>query len=424
MHTDKTARLCPYQLSLIAFALFIVFAFIASPPSQVLAGFWRILTSRSLLATDYIVVGGPGAALLNAAVSGIMAIAAMYISKVKPNGAILMAIWLTTGFSFFGKNVFNILPVAFGVWLYSRYQREPFINYSLTALLSSTLAPVVSEFAFMGRWHPVLELCIGLTAGIAAGSLMPIVTSAATRVHGGYDLYNAGFAGGVLAMFITGICLTAGVDIARPNEYSSGYNMLFAVFLYLISAFWLATGLLSSPQETSRLDTYKKILAHSGRLVTDYYLLYGNMAYVNMGLLGILATTATLLMGAQLNAAALAGILTIMAFGAFGKHPRNVVPVMAGALAMAALNVPEVGDPGNVCAILFSTGLAPIAGQYGWYWGVAAGMLHMLVAGHIGQVAGGLNLYNNGFAAGFVALILVPAILALKRGREIHETEV
>lgn len=415
---------CPYRFSLLLFFLFAILAFVASPAAEVLPGFWRILCSRSLLVTDYITVGGLGAALLNAAISGSMAVVAMMAAKVSPNGAILMAIWLTTGFSFFGKNVFNVLPIAFGVWLYSRLQREPFINYSLTAILSGTLAPVVSEFAFMGRWHPAAELAIGITAGIAAGFIMPVITSAATRVHGGYNLYNAGFAGGIIAMFITGICLAAGINIQRPTTYSSGNNLFVAVFLYLLSAAWLVFGLLQRQPNITHRAQYKKVLAHSGRLVTDYYLLYGGIAFVNMGLLGILSTTVVLLLGAQLTAAAIAGIFTIIAFGAFGKHPRNILPVMAGAIAMAALNQPNVADSGNICSILFSTGLAPISGQYGWYWGILAGALHMLIAGHIGQIAGGLNLYNNGFAAGFVALILVPIILAFKRGRDIRETEV
>jgi hypothetical protein len=65
--------------------------------------------------------------------------------------------------------------------------------------------------------------------------------------------------------------------------------------------------------------------------------------------------------------------------------------------------------------ILFCTGLAPIAGQYGWKWGLAAGFLHVNIASHTAYLSGGMNLYNNGFAAGFVAMFLLPLITMLRK---------
>jgi hypothetical protein len=42
--------------------------------------------------------------------------------------------------------------------------------------------------------------------------------------------------------------------------------------------------------------------------------------------------------------------------------------------------------------------------------GVIAGFLHSSVALNVGIVYGGMNLYNNGFAGGIVAIFLVPVI--------------
>ena len=78
-------------------------------------------------------------------------------------------------------------------------------------------------------------------------------------------------------------------------------------------------------------------------------------------------------------------------------------------------------SPSNVAAILFSTALAPIAGQFGWFWGFVAGFLHVSVAMFVGELNGGLNLYNNGFAAGLVAMFLLPAITVSERMRKNHE---
>ena len=58
--------------------------------------------------------------------------------------------------------------------------------------------------------------------------------------------------------------------------------------------------------------------------------------------------------------------------------------------------------------------LAPIAGRFGWHWGIVAGFLHSSAALSVGPVHAGLNLYNNGFAAGIVAAVLVPVITAIQ----------
>ena len=68
-------------------------------------------------------------------------------------------------------------------------------------------------------------------------------------------------------------------------------------------------------------------------------------------------------------------------------------------------------------AALFGTTLAPIAGRFGWAWGLVAGFVHSSVAQTVGQLHGGLVLYNNGFAAGLVASILAPLIIALTAAR-------
>ncbi len=69
-------------------------------------------------------------------------------------------------------------------------------------------------------------------------------------------------------------------------------------------------------------------------------------------------------------------------------------------------------------AALFGTTLAPIAGRFGWHWGIVAGFEHSSVAQTVGQLHGGLVLYNNGFTAGLVAAVLLPVMLALRPAQE------
>jgi hypothetical protein len=118
--------------------------------------------------------------------------------------------------------------------------------------------------------------------------------------------------------------------------------------------------------------------------------------------------------GGELNGPVIGAIFTIVGFAAFGKHPRNIVPIMIGVFLGSLAKPWSADDPSILLAALFGTTLAPIAGRFGWHWGVVAGFVHSSAALTVGPVHAGLNLYNNGFAAGIVAAVLVPVIIAVQ----------
>ncbi|MDE7043956.1 MAG: DUF1576 domain-containing protein, partial [Acetatifactor sp.] len=66
--------------------------------------------------------------------------------------------------------------------------------------------------------------------------------------------------------------------------------------------------------------------------------------------------------------------------------------------------------PGIQLAAIFGVGLAPIAGQFGIMAGILAGILHSAISMCTARFYGGLNLYNNGFSAGWVAIFMIPAL--------------
>jgi hypothetical protein len=139
-----------------------------------------------------------------------------------------------------------------------------------------------------------------------------------------------------------------------------------------------------------------------------------------MGIMGFLASGVMLAIGASWNGPMLGGLFTIVGFSAFGKHPRNALPPMLGAIAMAALSRHGIGSPGSQLAILFVTTVSPIAGEYGPIAGFAAGMLHFILVQVVGSLHGGLNLYNNGFAGGMTAGLLLPVLEWIREWRR-HE---
>ena len=119
--------------------------------------------------------------------------------------------------------------------------------------------------------------------------------------------------------------------------------------------------------------------------------------------------------GSVVNGPIIAGILTVTGFGAFGKHLKNVLPIMAGVFITALILGFDPSSTEVIISVLFSTTLAPIAGTYGPIIGFAAGMIHMILVMNVGVVHGGINLYNNGFSGGIVAGVLVPIVDAFKK---------
>ena len=109
-------------------------------------------------------------------------------------------------------------------------------------------------------------------------------------------------------------------------------------------------------------------------------------------------------------------VFCMVCFGAAGAHPGNVWPIMVGYIAASFAFTQFLGGvfPVNAQAILvglcFASGLAPISGAYGWWAGVIGGAMHYALVTSIPPVHGGFSLYNGGFTALVVAVILVPQL--------------
>jgi hypothetical protein len=164
------------------------------------------------------------------------------------------------------------------------------------------------------------------------------------------------------------------------------------------------------------IKDYPKIFAYRGRLITDFTHLLGyGITYVNMSILGFCCLAYVLLIGGVINGPVLAGIFTVVGFGAFGKHLKNCLPIIVGVIATALFFGFDLSSTSIIITVLFSTTLAPVAGTYGPFIGFIAGILHMILVTNVGVIHGGINLYNNGFSGGLVAGVLIPIVDAFKK---------
>ncbi|MGL4572541.1 MAG: DUF1576 domain-containing protein [Clostridium sp.] len=393
------------------YLFFIVTAFFINSPSEILNGLKTIILTPDILITDYVSIGGIGATLVNAALTSLVSILILFLVGIKPNGSTIMALWLMTGFSFFGKNILNIWPVMFGVYLFSKYQKQPLLNYALVMLLSTTLAPTVSQVSFTAD-NALIGIILGGLIGIFTGFILTPIATHCISAHGGYNLYNIGFASGLLATLLMSIFRSFGIDFKTQLVWSTGNNKFFLMFIIIICLYLIGIGLYFGRNIKSNL---RRINKQSGKLISDFYLLFGDSTYINMGVIGLFSVFYLLLIGGEINGPTIGGLFTIIGFGCFGKHIFNIIPVMIGATIGGALSIYSISDEGILLAILFSTCLAPISGKFGWKIGIITGMLHVALVTNVGYLHGGLNLYNNGLAGGLVAMIILPIITTFKK---------
>lgn len=402
----------PYIVLSILYLFFIIFAFCLDTPSEIFNGLKEIILSPDILITDYMHVGGIGAALVNASLTSFCSLLLLTLIGIKPNGSTIMSLWLMTGFSLLGKNIFNIWPIIIGVYLFSKYQKEPFLNYILVALLGTSLSPIVSYISFESNNYEPLSIILGILLGIIVGFILPPIASYSIKAHNGYNLYNIGFASGLLATLLMSIMRGLGINLNSRLLWHTGSNKILFILMFICCIYLIIVGLIYGKNNKRNLSNINK---QTGRLISDFYLIFGESTYINMGILGILSTLFVILIGGDLNGATICGIFTIIGFGSFGKNIRNTIPIIIGATIAGIFNVNEINSPSLLLSILFSTTLAPISGKFGWKYGILAGMIHVNIVANIGYLHGGLNLYNNGLAGGFVAMILIPLITTFKK---------
>jgi hypothetical protein len=221
-----------------------------------------------------------------------------------------------------------------------------------------------------------------------------------------------GFTAGLVGTLVVALYKSYGFVPDPVFIWTTGNNVLLAAFLSVVFVAMIAVGFYFDRGVPAGM---RKVMATSGQSPTDFIALAGfGPTLANMGVTGAIGMAYILIVGGELNGPVIGALFTIVGFAAFGKHPRNIVPIMAGVFLGSLAKPWNADDPSILLAALFGTTLAPIAGRFGWHWGVVAGFVHSSAALSVGPVHAGLNLYNNGFAAGIVASVLVPVIIAIQ----------
>ena len=438
------------------YPLFISLFFLAAAPIAVvyteewdfLQNLGRILVSPSKLVTDYFALGGLGSTLFNAAICGLCTNFVVYLSRAKANATILAGYMLVVAHCFYGLNFLNMWPPFIGIILYCIVRKKRIGDNIHIAFFSTALAPFVSELcfryaienysstAFNINW---VGVGLSLVCGLAIGFIIPALLPGTAAMHHGYSLYKAGLAIGILGIFLNAFMYsTLGVEepgnmtIVNDSYYALpyGYRGFMNVFFIALFAFTFLIGFIFNKRSVHGYCELLKCTGH-GTDFTDKFgmpvcminiSIYGLaiLAYLNLVFI-IPSIFPGLPTGVGFTGATAGIIFAALTFAADGQHIRNVFPIAVGFAALfglmaiiclvAGFDIPwTLSTQAYINGLAFATGLCPIAGKYGFKYGVLAGFMSAIICAITAEMHGGFVLYNGGFNAGLTALVLIPIL--------------
>ncbi len=389
--------------------LFLIFGILADGPRSALEGFLRLQTSPTRLMSDFTIMEGPGAAFVNAAAVGLAGWLVLRLNRISLSGPTVAAIFTMIGFALFGKTLLNCIPIIIGVSLSALIVGKQPKEYVLIAMFGTALGPIISFVAFEMGFPPAVALPASMIIGLVTGIILPPLAITMLHLHQGYSLYNVGLTAGFIGLFAASLPHAGGMDISTMEQWGRAASPWLILIIPVLSLLAISMSFICCGRKA--WTEFLAIQKLSGRLPSDFCDLTGpGGGLLNAGLLGLAYSAFIAIIGAPFNGPVIGGLMTVMGFGLFGKHLRNVFPVFLGLLLAALLFGKNLTDSWVVLAFLFGTALAPLAGEFGLIVGIVAGFLHLVVVERSGAWHGGMNLYNNGFAAGLTATLLVSVI--------------
>ena len=419
-------------------AAFYIGAVCMSDRSNLFTGLWNILSQPAKVTTNYFALGGYSATFLNAALVCTVALALYCLPDATINPGSTLAFLLTAGFASWGINILNIWPTFLGVVLYCLIKKEKLTAHVNTMLFSTGIAPLITELLvrYPGTQvgFTVTGALLAILVGLFIGFFLPAGLAFSPKVHKGMDLYSAALPIGMTAFFLQAILYKTlgvtlpGVDAAQMQVASPLVANLFCGLVFglsVVAAFLLGC----KPKD------YWTLLKDPD-LVTNFSGTYGNATFLmNFGIYGLMILAYYNLIGASFNGVTFGIIFCMVACCNSGSHPANVWPIMAGYVIssfvfgwLSQLAGGTFAGAINAQAIMvglcYANGLSPIADKYGWQYGILASVMHYLLVTSVPALHGGYCLYNGGFTAALICMILVPQLERFFRTKEERKLKV
>ena len=405
-------------------AAFLVAAFFMPDRDSMLSGLWKICSQPGKISTNDFDLGGYAATFLNMGLVGACFTALFYLLKATANNVSTLGFLLTLGFSSWGITAVNIWPTILGVVVYSLVRKEkPGAN--INAMLFSTgIAPLITDLLVRYPHGEAVGfnlpgLLVALLVGFMIGFALPAGLGHAPNVHKGFDLYSAAVPVCFFAFFLNAtLYKTLGIDLpAVTSDLTVASRSAVNIFCLILFGTCIAGALAMgcTPKQYLALVTSEKHVGSvSGSLGKEVLLM-------NVGIYGLFILAYYNLIGASFNGVTFGIIFCMLCTCNSGSHPGNVWPIMLGywvaslvfgwlsQLAGGSFSL-GINAQAIVIGLCFANGLSPIVSKYGWFWGMVSAVMHYLLVTSVPNMHGGFCLYNGGFTAAVICLLLIPEL--------------
>ena len=403
---------------------FLVAAFVMPDRAHMFSGLLNIISQPTKTSTNFFSVGGYAATFLNMGLVGLICTLLFALPGENPNHAATLVTILTTGFGAWGIHIVNMWPTMLGVMLHCLVKKQRFGEHTNAMLFSTGLAPFMSEL--MVRYpnpsvtgFSLTGVLLALAVGIFVGYFLPSGLDNSPKVHKGFDLYSAALPVGMTAFLLQGFLYRAmGVEVPEAIFDLSVASPVI-VNGFCITLFSLCV--LAALAMGCRPRDYWKLLIDP-EPVLNFSATYGNaVMLMNVGLYGFFILGYYNFIGAPFNGVTFGVIFCMLATCNSGSHPGNIWPITLGyglASKLLQLLAPLAGgqftqylhSQSIIVGLCYANGLSPISDKYGWRYGFVAAMMHFFMVTTLPQVHGGMCLYNGGFTAALVCLLMVPSL--------------
>ena len=387
-------------------------------------GLLRIMNSPTKAATNFFDVGGYAATFMNMGLVGLICTCLYCIPGRQANNAATLVTLLTVGFGSWGIHILNIWPTILGVALHCVVKGEKLGSRTNAMLFSTGLAPFISELMVRYPYpetvgiHPS-GVALALIIGVFVGYFLPAGLDNSPKIHKGFALYSAALPIGMTAFLLNGFLYKAmGVPVPEAtSDLSVADPVICNVFCIILFTAFIVVALLMgcSPKHYIQSILSPQHVVHFGAS-------FGNAAMLmNAGVFGLFILAYFNIVGAEFNGIVFGSVFCMLSTCNSGSHPLNAIPIILGyALASQCFQALTPFSGGEftqflhtqsiIVGICYANGLSPIAHEYGWRYGILVAAMHFCMVTTTPQLHGGMCLYNGGFTAALVCLLILPGM--------------
>ncbi|WP_425538567.1 DUF1576 domain-containing protein [Microaceticoccus formicicus] len=410
---------------LFGFAVFSIgIGFYFSTPSEILNGLKALIIHHGLVDTDAFYIGGIGAAFVNSGLAVVISLALFVLTRTRIGSGEISGILMVFGYSFFGKTIFNMLPLTLGVYFYAFLTKDKLSVHSPMACYASAVGPIVSVLAFHNEflgYGSLFAIIFGIIVGFITGILIAYFAKLMKVLIRGKSMYVGGFTAGVVAILMNSLLKGIGLGhgpYENPPFVDQSYSMPLVISMVLLFLYLIIIGVIG---HGGLVYSLKLLIEENPK--RDYVKSHGfYVAITSAGLLGLIGLLYFLIMpGAKMHGEMWAGIFTMSAFSVIGLIPRYIYPfiigMVGGGFLIGGVNgivtgggfltgaMTKIAARPTMMGTYVGSGISPVTEKFGLRQTIVLGLIYGIITPNLAVIHGWMNTYNSGFALGLVVIL-------------------